>query len=143
MTGSIPPPIPPDAPKPWGFCAPACFLGFLALAASLPLLWWRITQQPAATTATGEVSGQLAQAFKGVESGPDWYSQLRAGAVIAAFLAIIVAVVGLIQGHNGRLASISLVLAAGALIAASPGLGMTIVAIVIVIVVIALMLGIG
>lgn len=139
----LPPPLPPEPEPPRGFCLFAVVLGTLALAASLPLLWWRITMQPVATSAAGETVGSLAQAFTGVDDAPFWYVQLRAGAVIAAFLTAILAAVGMIQGHSKRLGTISIVLTAGALIAASPGLGLWILVGLIALVVIALVLGIS
>jgi len=137
----LPPPLPPEPEPPRGLCLIAVILGALALVASIPLLWWRITMQPAGTSGAGEVAGSLSQAFKGVDKAPFWYVQLRAGAVIAAFLTAILATIGMIQGHSKRLGTISIVLTAGALIAASPGMGLWLLVALIVLVVIALMLG--
>jgi hypothetical protein len=136
---NYPPPIPSDPSKPAGICGLACFISVLALGAGLPLLWWRMTGQ---TAESGE-PGALAQAFGSAENAPAWYVQMRAGTVIAAFLALVLAIVGLIMGKSGRVASISMVLALAALVTATPGLGLVVLAAVLVLVVLALVLGIG
>lgn len=136
----VPPPAPARRPAPAGLALVALALGIVALLLALPILWWRISAQPDAVTLAGEV----VQAISG-EAGalPSWYSAVRASAMLAAFLALLLAVIALILKHSGRLAGIAVVLALASFAATSSSLLLMIVGGVLLLAVLMLAVGVG
>lgn len=141
------PPAPPPAKQVIaGLAMPALLLGILAIVLALPILWWRISAQPAAITLSGEIVREVAQVVQGSDPAnvlPGWYSGVRASAMIAAFLTLLLAVIALILKHSGRLAGIAVVLALAAFAAISSTLMLMVVGGALLIGVLLLMLGVG
>jgi hypothetical protein len=141
-----PPPQPAAKPLVAGLALPALLLGILALVLALPILWWRISTQPAAISLSGEIVREVAQVVQGADLStalPSWYAGVRAFAIIAAFLALLLAIIALILKHSGRMAGIAVVLALAAFAATSSSLMLMIVGGALLLGVLLLMLGVG
>ena len=141
-----PPSAPVVKPAPTGLALPAVLLGILAIALALPVLWWRISAQPAAITLSGEIVREVTQVIQGADPTtvlPSWYAGVRASAMIAAFLALLLACIALILKHSGRLSGIAVVLALAAFAAISSSLLLMVVGGVLVLGLSLLLLGVG
>ena len=108
------------AAQPRGLALGALALAIAALVAALPVLWWRLTA--GAGLSSGGVLAELAQVFGqgGTPVGPGWLVILRATAMLAGFLALVLGLVALILKQPGRLVAVAWVLALAALAAARP-----------------------
>lgn len=123
---------------------PALCLGILAILLALPVLWWRISMQPVASSLGGEIAQQIGAAAQSVSAAPpDWYAAVRASALLAAFLSLLLAIVALILRNSARMAGIAAVLALAACVASSSGLTLTIAGGVVLLVTLMLTLGLG
>lgn len=143
----LPPPAPAGVPaiatRSRGLALGALALAIAALVAALPVLWWRLTA--GAGLSSGGVLTELAQVFGqgGTPAGPGWLVILRATAMLAGFLGLVLGLVALILKQPGRLVAVAWVLALAALAATSLGLTLMIVLGVILLGVVLLGMGIG
>ncbi len=107
---------------------------------SLPLLWWKLTNNGPELYGGGFFADITLRAPEGV---PEWFGSLRAATILAAFVGMLLGVIGLILGHSRRLGAIGAVLCAAGLLGASPGLAVALGVAVLALMIALLALGVG
>jgi hypothetical protein len=116
-----PPPLPVSASQIGIYSKLALALALIAFVLSLPILWTRMVDN-SSTTMLGDVVTAVGAVMKQQETTPSWYKNLRAAAILSAFLGLVLTCLALIMKERGRQLGIAALLALASLLVTAPWL---------------------